>query len=127
MQRAQALIRPVIDERRTMKEQARNAGEPVPAFNDAIDWAEAESGGCSYDPASFQLLLSFAAIHTTSDLVSKIMLLLAAEPALVDPLRAKMVSVLRKDGWSKTSLFNMKLVDSTMKEAQRLLPNELCE
>lgn len=122
LRRAQSLIRPVIEERHALKEQARKAGKPVPVFNDAIDWAEAECGGYSYDPASFQLLLSFAAIHTTSDLLSKIMLLLATEPTLMDPLREEMVSVLSKGGWSKTSLFNMKLVDSTMKEAQRVMP-----
>ncbi|USP74760.1 hypothetical protein yc1106_02034 [Curvularia clavata] len=124
LQRSQELVKPVIEERRLLKEQARKAGKPVPKFNDAIEWGEAECKGISYDPASLQLLLSFAAIHTTSDLLTKIMLLLAREPQLMDPLREEIVRVLKKDGWSKSSLYNMKLLDSTMKEAQRFLPNE---
>lgn len=124
MLRAQKLIRPVIDERRVAKEQARKSGNPIPKCNDAIEWGEEESKGVSYDPASFQLLLSFAAIHTTSDLISKIMLLLATEPTLMDPLREEMVRVLQQYGWSKNALYHMKLVDSAMKEAQRLMPNE---
>lgn len=123
-QRAQRLIRPVIEERRLLKEQARKAGKPVPQFNDAIEWGELECKGISYDPAELQLTLSTTAIHTSSDLLSKIILLLAREPELMDPLREEMIRVLKQDGWSKTSLYNMKLLDSTMKEAQRLLPTE---
>lgn len=124
LRRAQELIRPVIEERRLLKEQARREGKPIPQFNDAIEWGEQECKGISYDPASLQLTLSFAAIHTTSDLLSKILLLLAREPELIEPLREEIIRVLKKDGWSKTSLYNMKLLDSTMKEAQRVLPNE---
>ncbi|EUC32268.1 hypothetical protein COCCADRAFT_37788 [Bipolaris zeicola 26-R-13] len=124
LHRSQELIRPVIEERRLLKEQARREGKPVPKFNDAIEWGEQECKGISYDPASLQLTLSFAAIHTTSDLLSKILLLLAREPELIEPLREEIISVLKKDGWSKISLYNMKLLDSAMKEAQRLLPNE---
>jgi cytochrome P450 len=124
VRRAQELVNPVLEQRRIIKDQARSAGILIPKFNDAIDWAEAECKGVSYDPAGFQLFLSFAAIHTTSDLLSKIMLLLAREPALIDPLRQEMVHALQTNGWSKSSLFNMKLVDSTMKEAQRMMPSE---
>ncbi|KAM3074076.1 hypothetical protein ACMFMG_008689 [Clarireedia jacksonii] len=124
LRRSQELINPVIEERRVLKEQARRAGKPVPKFNDAIEWAEAECNGVSYDPACLQLILSFAAIHTTSDLLTKIMLQLAKQPDLIDALRQEIISVLKKDGWNKTSLYNMKLLDSAMKEAQRLMPNE---
>jgi len=124
LRRAQELIRPVIEERRFLKEQARKEGKPIPKFNDAIEWGEQECKGISYDPASLQLTLSFAAIHTTSDLLSKILLLLAREPENIEPLREEIIRVLKKDGWSKNSLFNMKLLDSAMKEAQRVLPNE---
>ncbi|KAJ6282151.1 cytochrome P450 [Bipolaris maydis] len=124
LQHAQKLITPIIQERRLLKEQASREGKPIPKFNDAIEWGEVECNGISYDPADLQLGLSFAAIHTTSDLLSKILLLLAREPKLIDPLQEEIIRVLNQDGWSKNSLFNMKLLDSTMKEAQRMLPNE---
>ncbi|KAJ5028309.1 cytochrome P450 [Bipolaris maydis] len=124
LRRAQELIRPVIEERRLLKEQARKEGKPIPKFNDAIEWGEQECKGISYDPASLQLSLSVAAIHTTSDLLSKLLILLAREPELIEPLREEIITVLKRDGWSKNSLFNMKLVDSAMKEAQRLMPIE---
>lgn len=124
MRRAQELITPIIKERRAMKEQALKEGKPIPTFNDAIEWAEAECQGYSYDPAALQLLLSFAAIHSTSDLVSKTMLLLTNDLSQITALREEIVSVLKMHGWSKLALFNMKLLDSTIKEAQRLMPIE---
>ncbi|KAJ6199361.1 cytochrome P450 monooxygenase-like protein [Bipolaris maydis] len=124
LRRGQELIRPIIEERRLLKEQARKEGKPIPAFNDAIEWGEQECKGISYNPASLQLSLSFAAIHTTSDLLSKLLILLAREPEQIKPLREEIICVLKRDGWSKNSLFNMKLVDSAMKEAQRLMPIE---
>lgn len=127
LHRAQELVRPIIEERRLLKEQARKKGKPIPQFNDAIEWGEQECKGFSYDPASLQLSLSFVAIHTTSDLCSKILVLLAREPEQIKPLREEIVRVLNKDGWSKTSLYNMKLLDSAMKEAQRMMPNEECK
>ncbi|PVI06500.1 cytochrome P450 monooxygenase-like protein [Periconia macrospinosa] len=124
LHRAQEIIKPVIEKRRLLKEKARKEGVPVPMFNDSIEWAEAECKGISYDPAYLQLTLSFAAIHTTSDLLSKTMLLLANDPAQIEPLREEILRVLKKDGWSKTALYNLKLVDSTLKEAQRMMPTD---
>ncbi|UQC81117.1 ent-kaurene oxidase, partial [Colletotrichum lupini] len=43
-------------------------------------------------------------------------------PQLMEDVRAEIVAVLRKEGWTKSALFNMKLLDSVIKEAQRLKP-----
>ncbi|KAJ6193006.1 cytochrome P450 monooxygenase-like protein [Bipolaris maydis] len=115
LRRAQELIRPVIEERRLLKEQARKEGKLILKFNDAIEWGDQECKGISYDPASLQLLLSVATIYTTSDLLLKLLILLAREPELIEPLREEIIT-------SKNSLFNIKLVDSAIKEAQRLMP-----
>ncbi|KAJ4357135.1 uncharacterized protein N0V89_001710 [Didymosphaeria variabile] len=122
---AKEIITPVIERRRELKAEARSKGENVPAYNDAIDWVESESQGRPYDPAAFQLLLSFAAIHTTTDLLCQTLLLLSNEPELIAPLRDEIINVLRVEGWKKSALFNMKLLDSAIKEAQRIKPNGL--
>lgn len=123
--RACEIITLVIDERRALKAKARAEGTPIPSFNDAIDWFDAESNGQPYNPASFQLLLSFAAIHTTTDLLCQTLILLANDPELLKPLREEMENVLRVEGWKKSALYNMKLLDSAIKEAQRKKPNGL--
>ncbi|KAK7718583.1 hypothetical protein SLS64_002540 [Diaporthe eres] len=123
---ASALISPVIEKRRAAARKAADEGAEMPEYNDAIEWAETECKGQAYDAAIFQLTLSFAAIHTTTDLLAQTMLFLASEPELITPLREEIVQVLKAEGWRKTALYNMKLVDSAFKETQRMKPNSIC-
>ncbi|PNP80129.1 hypothetical protein FNYG_06497 [Fusarium nygamai] len=53
---------------------------------------------------------------------SQTMLRSIERPELVEAVRKEIVEVLNKEGWSKKALFNMKLLDSVIKEAQRLKP-----
>ncbi|GKT50856.1 cytochrome P450 monooygenase 2 [Colletotrichum spaethianum] len=116
------IIEPVLQKRRDLRREAFEKGEPVPSFNDGIDWFEEESKGREYDVVGAQLGLSVVAIHTTTDLLVETMLRIAENPELFDPLRKEIVEVLSTDGWKKTALFNMKLMDSVLKESQRLKP-----
>ncbi|KAK1843837.1 cytochrome p450 [Colletotrichum chrysophilum] len=122
---AKEILFPVIKSRRKVKEAAKLAGKPVPVFNDTIEWAEAESQGTKYDPIAFQLMISFVAIHTTYDLLGRVLLLLAEHQETIKPLRQEMIEVLQAEGWSKTALNHMKLLDSTIKESQRISPTSL--
>lgn len=70
----------------------------------------------------FRIALSLFAIHTTSDLMSEIMRQLARNPEVFKPLREEVVEVLSRDGLKKTALYNLKLMDSVIKECQRLKP-----
>ncbi|KAK2001900.1 ent-kaurene oxidase [Colletotrichum falcatum] len=116
------IIEPVLQRRRSLRERARQEGKPVPSFNDGIDWFEEESGGREYDMAACQLGLSVAAIHTTTDLLVETILRIAENPSLFDALRKEIFAVLNAEGWRKTALVNMKLMDSVLKETQRLKP-----
>jgi cytochrome P450 monooxygenase-2 len=120
-----ALISPVLEKRRADKRKAAAEGAELPEYNDAIEWAEMECKGLAYDAAEFQLTLSFAAIHTTTDLLAQTMMFLANEPELIKPLRDEIIQVLKAEGWKKTALYNMKLVDSAFKETQRMKPNSM--
>lgn len=126
---AKRVIAPVIDKRRKLRTKAREAGQPVPEFNDALDWANQEAAiqRATCDPASFQLTLSVAAIQSSSDLLEQVMLDLANHQDMFQPLREEIVTALRADGWKKTSLYNMKLLDSVMKESQRMKPLDMGE
>ncbi|CCE30819.1 probable cytochrome P450 monooxygenase (lovA) [Claviceps purpurea 20.1] len=92
--------------------------------NDAIDWLEqtAQDKKLTYDPACAQLSLSVAALHSTTDFFTQVMLDIACNPELVEPLRKEIISVLGVAGWSKHSLYQLKLMDSVLKESQRLKP-----
>ncbi|GIZ49122.1 hypothetical protein CKM354_001216100 [Cercospora kikuchii] len=120
---AEHVITPYIERRRSLKAAAESTGTPLPEFDDAIEWAEQESKGVPYSPSIMQLLLSFAAIHTTSDLLTQTMLRLANKPESITLLRKEIVDVIRSEGLGKSALFHMKLLDSALKEAQRIKPN----
>lgn len=121
--RARAIVEPMVAKRRQERREclARNAQPPV--YNDAIEWAELEMGSSGYDPTDLQINLSFAAMHTTTDLLCSVMAQLARRPDYVQALRDEISQVLSEGGWSKVSLYKLKLLDSAIKEAQRLKPS----
>ncbi len=93
--------------------------------NDAIEWFETAANGRPYDPISAQLLLSTAAIHTTTDLTCQTLTKIAQNPEILAPLRKEIVDVLQEHGWKKTALYEMKLLDSVIKEGQRSKPSSI--
>ncbi|KAK5637139.1 hypothetical protein RRF57_012851 [Xylaria bambusicola] len=119
---ARGIIQEVLDRRRAEKIAAAKEGRPIPRHNDAIDWAEEESKNDPYDPAVYQIGLSMAAIHTTSDLLNQTLHNLVQRPELINDLRKEMIEVLESEGLTKTALYNLKLMDSVLKETQRLKP-----
>ncbi|WZH43327.1 cytochrome P450 [Fusarium acuminatum] len=94
-------------------------GKPSP-FDDSIEWFEKEYP--KHDPATEQIAISLVAYHTTSDLLMETLFNLCQHPELLKPLREEIVTVLSEEGLKKTSLNNLKLMDSVLKESQRLRP-----
>ncbi|KAL1982503.1 hypothetical protein VTN96DRAFT_1228 [Rasamsonia emersonii] len=91
--------------------------------SDALDWAREVAAGRPFDETLGQIGLSVAAIHTTSQLLTNIIYDLAAYPEYVAPLREEIKTVLQQEnGWKASALTKMKLLDSVMKETQRLNP-----
>lgn len=87
-----------------------------------MDWLEETAKGRPYDPAISQVGLALAAIHTTSDLLSQAIVNLCIHPEIVPQLRKEAIDVLTQHGWAKTSMYQMRLMDSFLKETQRLKP-----
>ncbi|CAJ2507529.1 Uu.00g087150.m01.CDS01 [Anthostomella pinea] len=119
---ARRVIQPVLDKRRATKAAMIAEGKDPKELNDAMEWFEQTAKGQPYDPALMQLNLSTAAIHTTTDLIMKVLADIIAHPDIIEPLRKEMAEVIGRDGWKKTSLYNLKLLDSVVKETQRVKP-----
>lgn len=122
LQGARDIIQPVLDERRKSKEKAAKEGIPAPYYNDAMEWMEQTSRGRPYDPVAIQLTFSIVAIHTTSDMVTQAIYDLCGREELVKELREEIISVLPEEGWKKTALNKLHLMDSFLKESQRVKP-----
>ncbi|KAK4640033.1 hypothetical protein QC761_0087740 [Podospora bellae-mahoneyi] len=117
VQEARRIIGPVLEKRRAQKMAGNGSFD-----DDAIEWFEREAQGKPYDPVIAQLVMSMAAIHTTTDLTVQVLADLVQHPDIIDPLHEEIESALREGGWTKNSLYNMKLLDSVIKESQRIKP-----
>ncbi|TGJ81506.1 hypothetical protein E0Z10_g7264 [Xylaria hypoxylon] len=122
--RTREMIDPVMKKRDSMKQAALAAGQPAPVYNDALEWIvqESKEHNYGYDTATFQLIVSTVAINTTTDLLQSVLADLIRHPEAMQAVRDEIVHILKVDGWKKSSLYNMKLLDSALKETQRINP-----
>lgn len=117
----QNILIPVIKERR----EKMRLGEKMP--DDVLQWmlVKAENEGVGDEAlCDLQLTLIMAAIHTTSRGATEMLFDLAACPEVVLDLRREIETVLAEHGGVMTTqaLFQMKLLDSVMKESHRMSP-----
>lgn len=122
---AREIITPILEQKRARKAELIQQGKPVGRASDAMEWMEECARGRSYDPTIAQLTFSLAAVHTTTDMLTQVIYDLCDQPDLVQALRDEAIEVLREDGWKKTALYKMKLMDSVLKESQRLKPTSI--
>lgn len=120
LREAEAIITPVIEKRRAEKATSAVTAERY----DSIEWLEqvAEEKGIKYSPAAMQLTLALSAIHTTTDLLTTTMYEILQHPETIQLLRDEVATVTANGGLKHSSLYNLKLMDSVIKEAQRLKP-----
>lgn len=115
MAEASRILSRFILKRRT--QQAR--GE---IHNDLLQWFDDGARGAPYDPTIFILRAFLAAIHSTSDLLTKTILEICAHPDLIDDLREEAARVFKQHGLKKTAIHELRLMDSVIKETQRIKP-----
>ncbi|OTA63085.1 cytochrome P450, partial [Hypoxylon sp. EC38] len=128
MKDVRRLLVPLMVRRREVREAAVATGREAPLFDDAIQWLEVEAAarGIVCDEtlmANFQMIMGLVAFHTTSDLLEQFMIDLAYHECM-QPVREEVIQLLRAEGMSKTSFYKMQLLDSGLKETQRMKPIE---
>ncbi|KUI66695.1 Fumitremorgin C monooxygenase [Cytospora mali] len=105
--KARKIIDSELDKRRKLKAEAEK-NEVELEFHDALEWYEKQYSklGGVYDPTATQLGLTLVALHTTTDLLTQVILDLAEHQELIEPLRNE-------------------LLDSVIKESQRVKPAQV--
>lgn len=127
---ARSIVNREIEKRQMIRDGKLPLDDPPRTHADALDWFEELSAAYNqpFDRARGQVGLSMAAIHTTSNLLTNIVYDLAAHPEYIQPLRDEILAVVEEDGsLKKTSLLKLKLMDSVMKESQRIHPVAISE
>ncbi|KAF9528912.1 cytochrome P450 [Crepidotus variabilis] len=127
--KALELLRPVIRERRTEREQKGENHPDKPLGKvDALSWLMDEAKGKEAEEwylSSRILTINFAAIHTSSMTFTHALYNIAAYQEYVHPLREEVEEVISREGWTKAALDQMPRIDSFLKESQRLTPMAL--
>lgn len=88
----------------------------------ALSWVKDASKGDAYDFTTLQLTLALASLDTSTDLLAKAVCDMADNQDLVQDLRKEIIEVVGGEGMTKSSLQKLYLLDSAMKESQRLRP-----
>ncbi|GAP88592.1 putative cytochrome p450 protein [Rosellinia necatrix] len=119
---AHDMIVPEVARRKAAVDAARAAGEKPPKVADTIGWMYDVAKGEDLDFVSGQLSLTMAAIHTTTESTCRALLDVCAHPDVAQMLRDEIVEVVGREGWAKTTLYKLRLMDSFLKESQRVSP-----
>ena len=114
------LMRDVLDSRAQEKSVAIADGDAPVKHQDTITWMEEAAGGRPADHAAVQLAFAISALHTTSEAFRQILLDICMHPELLPALRTEVKNAITEHGWTTAGLFNMQLLDSVMKESQRM-------
>lgn len=121
---ARQLMKSILEEREAAKKAAEAEGRNC-QNHDAIEWIEEAAIGRPFDAAAAQLALAMAVLHTTTELTKQAILDILWHPELMGPVRGEVQRVVRENAWSTAGVFKVQLLDSILKETQRLKPGSL--
>lgn len=122
---ARLMLKPIIDSRARAKAADVAGGCKAKQFGDTIEWIEKVAAGRPFDPAATQLAFAISALHTTTELLKQTILDICTHPELIQPIRDEIKNAIAESGWTTAGLFKMRLLDSVVKESQRLKPGTL--
>jgi cytochrome P450 len=109
----------VINQRKESKESEER---PTKNTSNCFAWMLDVARGRPLDFTGGQLLLSLAAMNTTTEVTTRCLLQICDTPDIVQPLRTELVNILTEFGWTRSSLQKLKLMDSFLREVLRVHP-----
>ena len=124
---ARILLREEVNKRQAKEDRSLAGEKGGSERNNSIDWmieSAKKKGIIEGDIAAGQVTLALGAIHTTAESVVRSLLDCCVYPEIVGPLREEIISVLKENGWTKVTLYKLCLMDSFLKESQRLRPGQ---
>ncbi|KAB2572027.1 Cytochrome P450 monooxygenase pyr3 [Lasiodiplodia theobromae] len=128
VQIARSVLGPEIGNMKQQWEQAKEIQSGKRTSKNTISMMLDVAKGRPVDLIEAQLGLTAAAMHTTTDMTVEVLYQLCTHPEFFEPMREEIERVLRESGGSltkKTALYELKFMDSFLKETQRLKPTSL--
>lgn len=121
VRKVRSIVNEVVSKRSQEASVAESNGQSPPEYNDALAWTMNARGGNPFEPGDVQLALAMAAFFTTAEVLRQVIIDISGSPQLMDSLREEIESAFSSHGVTAAALFQMDLVDSVLKESQRLM------
>jgi len=122
---ARNMLQPILDRQGLARNSSVTGGSSQVKYNNTIEWMEETAAGRPFNPEAAQLGFALSALHTSSNLLKQTLYDICSHPELIQPLFNEVSKVVSENGWSTASVFKMQLLDSVIKESQRLKPTGL--
>jgi cytochrome P450 len=107
---------------------ARRSQDTQQKYDDAIEWMDRSANGRPYDAAMSPMVMFFGGTDIINDMLTNVLSDLCSRPELVEELRQEVMDVTPgQNGWCAQDLHRLRLMDSVLKESQRLKPFEIGE
>ena len=121
---ASKLIAPEVEQRQACSSPGKTqATSKSLSDTTSVEWMTEIAQGRPIEWGPQQLCLLIASVGTTGMTTSRAIVDLCTHSEVVQPLREELVRVLQEHkGWNKAALYNMKLLDSFLKESTRVHP-----
>lgn len=116
--RARVIMNGVLQQREKDVARAAAEGRTPPQYNDALAWTQAV--GAKAEAGDIQLSLAMAGLFTTSEAFRQTLIEIARNPDIAKAVEKEATEQIRTHGVTLAALSNMVLLDSVMKEAQRI-------
>ncbi|KAL1973806.1 hypothetical protein VTN31DRAFT_5366 [Thermomyces dupontii] len=121
---ASRIIQREVDKRESADWKSHDGG----TFADAIQWTNEVYGAVKPDHTLVQMGLAFASLHTTADFLTQVIYDLCKHRKLMKRLRKEVILVVKEaGGLDRNAISKLKLMDSVLKESQRLKPSSICK
>lgn len=118
------LLAPVVKKRKdalaATRAEAARLGKKPPVPKDGIGWIDEKANGEPYDPAVAQLIFSVGSFHSSADFMSQMLVDLCRSPHLIEDLKAEAADILKDHTWTNAVFPKLRLMDSCMRESQRM-------
>ncbi|OQU95007.1 hypothetical protein CLAIMM_01278 isoform 1 [Cladophialophora immunda] len=121
LKEAREIIEPEVEKRKIDRQKRLAEGKQPRKSLDTVDWFVECAEGRPFDITVGELTLAGVAIHTTTFTLVNVLLDICTHPDVIEPLRKEIKDVLAEDGGlGRQSLHKLKLMDSLLKESQRV-------
>ena len=117
-----SIVNPVLEKRRLEKAARVEQGLEPEEYLDAMEWMDRSAAGRPYDPTISQIMMAIAANFSGSDSLTTVLIFLCEQPELVEDMRKEVIAVMGENKWNKSTIYKLRLMDSVLKESQRMKP-----